>query len=62
MSKRRKRLTKAEDDLMLARDLCEVLRGYLAGTHIAECSRAQTIVEQIEQRVEKARDRLVALA
>lgn len=55
-----KQLTKAEDDLMLAWDLCAVLRGYLNQTRIAECMTAATVVEQIEKRVVKARDRIDA--
>ncbi len=49
-----KLLDKAHDQLMVAWDTAMVLRGYLNETHIAECMRAATLVEQMEKLIEKA--------
>ena len=51
-------LSKAESDLATARDLAETLQSYLAETHIDECFTAGSIVDLIEKRINKARDRL----
>ncbi len=53
-----KQLSKAEGDLFVARDLAETLQSYLAETHIDECFTACSIVDLIEKRINKARQRL----
>ena len=53
-----KHLRKAEDDLMVARDLAKTLRGFLGETHIGECFTANTVVDLIEKRIDKAHQRL----
>ena len=50
-----KQLSKAENDLFVARDLAETLQSYLAETHIDECFTACSIVDLIEKRINKAR-------
>ena len=56
--KQDKLLRKAESDLSTARDLAVTLRGFLAETHNGECFTADTVVDLIEKRIDKALDRL----
>lgn len=57
----KEQLTKAADDLMTAWDLCSVLHGYMcANDHCERCVKAAGVVDLIERRVEKARDRIDA--
>ena len=56
--KHQKQLRKAEWDLEKARDHCEILRGYLGETDIAQCMTAGTVVQLIEDLVSRARARL----
>ena len=58
-----KHLSKAESDLSIAIDLAATLRGFLTSEYtddgiIDECLTADTVVQLIEKRVRKARDRL----
>ena len=56
--KHAKQLSKAEGDLTVARDLAATLRGFLCDEDkdpkIDECCTADTVVELIEKRIQKA--------
>ena len=53
--KHRKHLSKAEDDLMVAKDLATVLERSLGETHDDHCMTAATVVKQIAKRLDRAR-------
>ncbi|MCH7982007.1 MAG: hypothetical protein IID59_10935 [Proteobacteria bacterium] len=52
-NKHAKKLTKAETEISVARDLCETLLGHLESS---EAGVEYTVVELIEKRIAKARD------